>query len=145
MCVFVIKPACDHSLRTSRLLVLRHPRRNLIDLGGLDVFAAGVGLTVRHDEVVAMDAVGHDVDWDFGCALQWASRAEFGRYTGGTPGIILAVGVDQACGVDVVPSCSVRVDLGLGRASRDAVRLTLGSWWEKQCALPGPVLLVDES
>lgn len=93
--------------------------------------------------VIAMASTLDDVDRNFVCALQSATRAAFPRYGSGSPGVKLTVDPDQAGGVDVTPTARVLVYGMVSTASLKTIleAVLVREAWDAiglDIVLPGP-------
>src|SRR3569833_3407717 len=103
-----------------------------------------IRLTIPQDQIAAVDTAWNDVDRSLVGRLQRTAGSEVGRHGGVLPGVELAVGPDKTGRVDVVPPAGIGVDILVGFALGDAVRVAiLGR--DEQGALAFPIRAVDKS
>lgn len=112
---------------------LAHDAAHLGDLGG----EGRVGIGAGKSQVGAVRAVLDDKDGDIISELEGAAGALIGGDSLGPPGIELAVNVDEAGGVDVLPASGLLDNLLRGAAELQAVLETVGVGEERSALLAG--------
>lgn len=101
---------------------LGHDLSHLLDLGA----ELGVGIDVLHPQLRAVRAVLDDEDGRIRRAVHGTAGAERRRHGLGSPGVVLAVDVDEAGGVDNLPAGGLLDDLLGGLALLQAVLEAVG-------------------
>lgn len=124
---------------------LTNPLRNLLNNLINNLLRTRINNTVLRDQITSMEPTGHNLHRNILGAHERAIGPQIRRHAGLAPRVELAVDVDQALRVHVVPAVRVAVDILFGAALGDTVFSAIGRGREVQSALADPVVGVDEA
>jgi hypothetical protein len=122
-----------------------NPLRNLLNNLINDLLDPSVNSPILRHQIASMETARNDLHGNILGILQRSLRPQIRRNRSLAPRIELAVYVDQAGRVHVVPPVRVAVDVFLGAAFRNTVFGPIRRWREIESALADPVVRVDKT